>query len=171
MQKSIDIRRMTLVALMSALIFVMTAIPRIPTPIGGYVHLGDVIITFSALAFGPWIGAIAGGLGTALADLYMGYAQFAVISLVVHGLQGLAIGLIVRRREGAVTLTLAILAGAAIVVGGYFVAEIFLYGMADALLELLPNALQGLVGGVAGVPLYLAVKRAYPPLMLHHDAH
>ena len=167
--KELNIRRLTLVALMSALIFVMTAIPQIPTPIGGYVHLGDVIITFSALAFGPWVGAVAGGLGTALADLYVGYPQFAAISLVVHGLQGLAMGLIMRRGENAVTLTLTILVGAAIVVGGYFVAEIFLFGIAQASLELLLNALQGLVGGVAGVPLYLAVKRAYPPLISQRD--
>lgn len=171
MKETLDIRRITLVALMSALIFVMTVVPRIPTPIGGYVHLGDVIITFSALAFGPWVGALAGGIGTALADLYGGYAQFAVISLLVHGLQGLVIGLIVRRSESAVALTLSILAGAVIVVGGYFVAEIFLFGVAEALLELLPNALQGLVGGVVGVPLYMAVKRAYPPLILRHGAH
>lgn len=168
MKNTLDIRQMTLVALMAALIFVMTAIPRIPTPIGGYVHLGDVVITFSALAFGPWVGALGGGVGTALADLYGGYAQFAMISFLVHGLQGVAIAWIVRRSEGSVALVSAILAGAATVVGGYFVAEIFLFGMAEALLELLPNALQGLVGGVVGVPLYLAVKRAYPPLILYH---
>jgi uncharacterized membrane protein len=168
MKKTPDIRRITMTALMAALTFVMTVVPRIPTPIGGYVHLGDVIITFSALAFGPWISMIAGGLGTALADLYSGYAQFALASLLVHALQGLAIGLILRRSEGAMALFFAIIVGAGIVVGGYFVAELLLYGMAEALLELLPNTLQGLIGGVVGVPLYLAVKQAYPPLILSH---
>ncbi|MGC9398287.1 MAG: ECF transporter S component [Anaerolineae bacterium] len=170
MKETQNIRRMTLVALMAALTFVLTLVPRIPTPIGGYVHLGDVIITFSALAFGPWIGAVVGGLGTALADLYGGYVQFALASLLVHGLQGWAVGWIGRRGENTLALTAAVVAGAAIVVAGYFVAEIFLMGIADALLELLPNALQGLVGGIVGVPLYLAVKRAYPPLIFSHRA-
>ncbi len=164
MNRGMDIRRITLTALMGALIFVLTAVPRIPTPIGGYVHLGDVGITFAALAFGPWVAMIAGGLGTALADVAGGYAQFALPSLLTHGVQGLLMGLIVRRQLNNVTYTLAIIVGALTVVAGYFLAGIALYGLAAALTELIPNLVQGLVGGIVGVPLYLAVRRAYPPL-------
>jgi len=164
MSRSIDIRRITLIALMAGLIFVLTTLPRIPTPIGGYVHLGDVGVTFAALAFGPWVALVAGGLGTALADIYGGYAQFALASLLVHGLQGWALATIVRRRKDVLSLGLAVAVGTLIVVAGYFVAEVLMYGAADAALELVPNALQVLTGGVIGVPLYMAVKKAYPPL-------
>ena len=79
-ESSMNIRKITLIALMSAMIFVLTVVPRIPVPAtGGYIHLGDAGITFAACAFGPVIAMAAGGLGTALADL-MGYPQWAVFS-------------------------------------------------------------------------------------------
>ncbi len=163
------IRRMTLTALMAALVFVLTVVVRLPTAAGGYLHLGDAAITFSALAFGPWVGGVAGGLGTGLADLYGGYPQFALISFVVHGLQGWVMGLLVQRRLTTGAVMLAVLIGSVIVVGGYFIAEVFLVGVAAALSEVLGNTLQSLVGGGLGVSLYLAVKRAYPPLTRYHD--
>lgn len=163
------IRRMTLTALMAALVFVLTVAVRLPTAAGGYLHLGDAAITFSALAFGPWVGALAGGMGTGLADLYGGYPQFALISFLVHGFQGWVVGLLVQRRLTTGMMILAVIAGSAIVVAGYFIGGIFLLGTAAALSEVLPNTLQSMIGGALGVSLYLAVKRAYPPLTRYHD--
>ena len=67
-RKALDPRILAMTAVMTAIVFVLTQVNQIPTPDEGYVHLGDAGIFFSAFAFGPWIGAIAGGLGTALAD-------------------------------------------------------------------------------------------------------
>ena len=164
MSDSVDIRRMSLIALMGALIFVLTAIPRIPVPAtGGYVHLGDAGITFAAYAFGPWVALFAGGMGTAMADM-LGFPQWALFSLLVHGLQGYLVGMIVKRAVNVWTVVLSVAAGAAIVVGGYFIAGTILQGAGVATLELIPNTIQGLSGGIVGVPLYLAVRKAYPPL-------
>ncbi len=157
-----NIRRNALIALMAALIFVLTTVPRIPTPIGGYIHLGDTGVSFAACAFGPWVAMLSGGFGTALSDL-LGYPQWAIFSLLIHGAQGLAMGLLLRRvtwKNGI----LAVLASTGIVVGGYFIAGAILEGTAMATLELLPNAVQAISGGLIGIPLYLAVRQAYPPL-------
>jgi uncharacterized membrane protein len=160
----VDIRRITMTALMAALIFVLTAVPRIPVPAtGGYVHLGDAGIAFAAYAFGPGVAAVAGGVGTALADL-LGFPQWAIFSLLVHGIQGLAMGAIVQKQVDLTRAILAIAVGTGIVVAGYFVAGVILEGAAVAAFELLPNALQGLSGGLLGTPLYLAARAAYPPL-------
>ncbi|HOU15153.1 MAG TPA: ECF transporter S component [Anaerolineae bacterium] len=164
MSRDVDIGRMALIALMGALTFVLTALVRIPIPATtGYVHLGDAAITFTAYAFGPWVALFAGGIGTAMADM-LGYPQWAVFSLLIHGAQGLAMGWIVQRRINTLTVILSVSIGAAIVVAGYFAAGTFLVGVGAASGELLPNTLQGISGGVIGVPLYLAVRRAYPPL-------
>ncbi len=164
MSRDVNIGRMTLIALMGALIFVLTALGRIPVPAtGGYVHLGDAVITFTAYAFGPWVAMIAGGMGTAMADM-LGYPQWAPFSLLIHGAQGLAMGWIVQKRINTLTVILSVAIGAAIVVAGYFAAGTFLLGVGAATGELLFNTLQGISGGVIGVPLYLAVRRAYPPL-------
>jgi uncharacterized membrane protein len=48
----------------------------------------------------------------------------------------------------------------------YFLGEWFIYGLgyAGALAEVGPNLIQNVVGGVIGIPLVLAVRKAYPPV-------
>jgi uncharacterized membrane protein len=165
MDRSVNIRLIAVTALMAALIFVLTRVVQIPTPAKGYIHLGDAGVIFSALAFGPEVAAIAGGVGTALADMTSGYPQWAIFSLVIHGLQGYVVGIIVRHETEITTLLLATFVSLLIVVVGYFFAGVVLMGAALAVLELLPNVIQGISGGVIGAPLYIAAARAYPPLV------
>ncbi|TFG73785.1 MAG: ECF transporter S component [Anaerolineales bacterium] len=163
-EKSINIRSITLIALMAAMVFVLTVIPRFPVPAtGGYIHLGDAGVIFAACAFGPGVAMAAGGLGTALADL-MGYPQWAIFSLLVHGLQGFIVGLVLRRKLNAVNLILSAVFSILIVTGGYFISGVILEGAAVAAIEILPNTLQALSGSLVGIPLYLAVRQAYPPI-------
>lgn len=152
-----------LVALLIALTTVFTLLVRIPTPARGYVNLSDVAITFSGLLFGPLVGAVAGGVGTALADLLGGYAFFAPLSLIAHGLEGFLIGYLGWRRRSVTAMILAWLAGTAAMVACYLVGEgLFYTGWPAALAELPMNVLQGLIGAIVGIPLVLAVRRAYP---------
>jgi uncharacterized membrane protein len=154
---------------MAALIFVMTAVPRIPVPAtGGYIHLGDAGVAFAAAAFGPWVAMAAGGLGTALADL-MGFPQWAIFSLIVHGVQGLVMGLVMRRKLNGLTVAVATIASIIIVVAGYFGAGVILESPAVAVLEMVPNAIQAFSGSLIGIPLYWAVQRAYPPVERYHE--
>lgn len=165
----INIRRITLTALMAALIFVLTWIPRVPVPgPGGYVHLGDAGVTFAACAFGPWVAMASGGLGTSLADL-VGFPQWAIFSLFVHGFQGAVLGMIFRRGLNWVRAILATLVSVVIVTAGYFVAGFILDGLAVAITEIPFNVIQALSGSVIGIPLYWAVQQAYPPLGTYRE--
>jgi uncharacterized membrane protein len=110
----------------------------------------------------------SGALGTALADL-MGFPQWAIFSLVVHGLQGFVLGYIFRRGLTWISGVLATVASIVIVVAGYFVAGMILESAAVALVEVVPNTFQALSGSVVGLPLYWAVRRAYPPLEKYAD--
>ena len=84
-------------AVMIAVVTVVTLLVRVPIPATqGYFNFSDVAIYFVAFTFGPWIGLIAGGIGTAIADVLGGYAYFAPITLVAHGLQGFLAGAIGR---------------------------------------------------------------------------
>ncbi|MTI70501.1 MAG: hypothetical protein FH751_09655 [Firmicutes bacterium] len=93
--KKFDIRSLTYGGLMTALVFVATAIiPRIPVPFTqGYIHTGDSMIFVTAILFGWKHGAIAGGLGSALADLY-GYPQWAIPTLIIKGIMGALVGFV-----------------------------------------------------------------------------
>lgn len=94
-RKTLNPRTLAIIAAMTAIVFVLTRAIQVPTPAKGYTHLGDTGIVFASLAFGPWVGAVAGGLGTALSDATSGpYAAFAPASLVIHGAQGLVMGLL-----------------------------------------------------------------------------
>jgi uncharacterized membrane protein len=101
MKNNFTALRIALVAMLTAIVVVFTLLVRIPTPIKGYISLCDVAIVFSAYLFGPLVGAIAGALGSGIADLLGGYAQWAPISFIIHGLQGLLIGLIAYNKKFA----------------------------------------------------------------------
>jgi uncharacterized membrane protein len=152
-------------AVLIAMTAVFTLLVRVPTPARGYVNLSDVAITFAALAFGPWVGAVAGGIGTGLADVIGGFAPFAPLSLVAHGLEGFLIGLLARGRRSVPAMAGAWAAGGLAMVAVYLVGEgLFYTGWPPALAEAPLNAFQAFVGGAVGIPLMLAVRAAYPPI-------
>ena len=63
-------RRMVLGALLTAMVAVATMAFQVPIPATkGYINLGDTVIFIAALLLGPGYGALAGGVGSAMADL------------------------------------------------------------------------------------------------------
>ncbi|MEJ2208147.1 MAG: ECF transporter S component, partial [Anaerolineae bacterium] len=152
-RNSFDPRLLGSMVMMTAIVFVLTRVIQVPTPIVGYIHLGDVGIFFSALAFGPAVGAVAGGLGTALADLTSPYAQWAIFSLLIHGAQGLVAGWLVMKLQGVKGILAAAAAGCVIVVGGYLLAGWILVGLGAALTEIPLNVVQVITGAVISIPL------------------
>jgi uncharacterized membrane protein len=163
--------RIASLAILTAVTAVFTYVVRIPVaPTRGYLNLGDVAIYFTAFTFGPVTALVSGGLGTALADIISGYSQWAPISLLVHGLQGLVAGLLggILRRSRRGVFNPYWLVGAAggtvIMCGGYLLAGTFMVGFGAALVELPGNLLQNLAGVAGGIPLAMAVLKAYPPV-------
>jgi uncharacterized membrane protein len=158
--------RIAAVAVLAAVTAVLTLLPKVPIPgTQGYVHLGDAAVVFTALVLGPITALLAGGLGTAAADLLGGYAQWAPISFVVHGLQGLAIGLLIRMRPRSIILAVAAGAlGTLVMAAGYFLGGLVLEGLGKSLFAVPWNLLQAAAGAVIGIPLSVAVRTAYPPV-------
>ena len=147
-------RAMVMTALFAALGYVATRILQIPTPSGGYVNLGDTVVILGAYLLGPVYGAAAGGLGSMLADLLLGYASYAPGTLIIKGAMGLCAGLLfgaLRDKTRAASLVSGIL-GEVIMVLGYFAYESTLlgYGLAAAA-SIGANCIQGLGGLVVSV--------------------
>jgi len=156
--------RVVIVAVLTALITVLTLVVRVPmAPTRGYIHLGDVGVYFAAFAFGPAFAGIAGGLGTGLADALGGYAHWAPLSFLIHGCQGL-VAAYIGYRAGLLRQLLGWLVGSIIMVGGYFLAEVVLYGVGAALTEIPGNSIQAAVGALVAIPLAVAIRRAWPPI-------
>ncbi len=163
-EKGLDVRTIAVVGIMIALVCVFTLTIRVPfAPTGGYFNFSDVAVYFAAFAFGPWVGFLAGGVGTGLADILGGFAHFAPWSFLIHGLQGLVAGYLGRRSVRG--MLAGWLLGAVIMVAGYFLVELVLYGFGPAAGEAVSvNLPQVVAGGLVGIPLVLAVRRAYPPI-------
>ncbi len=154
--------QISLMAIMSALVMVGTLIVRIPNMMGGYFNVGDVMIFVTALTFGPFVGGVAGGLGSALADL-IGFPLFALPTLVIKGLEGLIAGLITDKKRVFRDVLAVIFAGVEMVTG-YFLVELYLYGIAGAIGEILANIGQIAVGGLIGIPIAIILRRRLPQI-------
>ena len=164
--KGIRAIHIAIVAVMIAVTTVFTMLVRVPIPAtNGYFNFSDVAVYFAAYTFGPVVGLVAGGVGAAIADLLGGFPQWAALTFLAHGAQGLVAGLLGRRR-GAVGMIFAWLMGTVAMAGIYFLGEgLLLTGWGPALIEVPTNLLQNAVGGLVGIPLFLAVRKAYPPVV------
>lgn len=117
-------RAMVMTALFAALGYVATRILQIPTPSGGYVNLGDTVVILGAYLLGPVYGAVAGGIGPALADLLSGYAIYVPATLVIKAVMALLAAL-VYRALGKKTWSMVVCAVAAeaVMIVGYWLFE------------------------------------------------
>ena len=103
--------------LMIALVCIATMVIQIPIPMtDGYVNIGDSIIFVTSILFGPISGMIAGGLGSALADILTGYSHWALFTLLIKGFEGYIVGTIVKKNANLVKNILATLFGVVIMV-------------------------------------------------------
>jgi len=153
-----------LYAVLTALTTAVTMTLVIPLPTRGYFNIGDAMVFFSAFTFGWRAGMICGGIGSAMADLLLGFGFFAPITLVAKGSEGLVAGILGRTYGGATwAKILGIWAGGSCMVTTYFVGEWILFGFGNAALELPLNVGQVLFGGLIGLTLSQAISRYRNP--------
>lgn len=90
------VRMICMVAVMAALVAVGSKVPdvQIPSPLGtNRFHLGNVMCALSGLLLGPWWGALASGLGSAIFDLFDPLRIMeAPITFLTKGIYGLVAG-------------------------------------------------------------------------------
>ena len=75
-------RQLTLTAVMSALVFTATFVPKIPIPLG-YAHLGDAAIFLAIMFGGRRVGILSGVIGSALADFLSGFPIWIVPTIFI----------------------------------------------------------------------------------------
>lgn len=149
------VRVLVVAALMAALTCVATMIVKIPSPLKGYINLGDCIVLLSGWILPPGYGFFAAGLGSALADLFSGYILYAPATLVVKGIMALfAFGGFRLLHKNTGNLPARIISGVVseiFMILGYFLFEGILYGFGPAAVNILPNGVQGIIGLVVGI--------------------
>ena len=165
--------RITVAAVFAALVFVVSSqIPPIPIPAtGGYFNVGETSVYVAALVFGPFVGSLAGGIGSMLSDIYLGFGVFAPGTLVIKGAEGAIVGFLnIKLRKYIPNLTacatISVVIGGLEMVAGYFIYEVFVLRLTFgvALAEVPLNIGQMLVGLIIAVPIMHAVFRVVPQL-------
>ncbi len=157
-------KQLTLAGVLAALVFIATLFLSIPVGYG-YIHLGDTFVYFCGALLGPF-GALPAAIGSMLADLSAGYVIYALPTLLIKGIDACLVGLIItqvskRRADGKLRLfdlIMASAAGGVVMVSGYFITEIFLYGYAGAVGAVVPNIIQAVGGMVFFVAFYYPLR-------------
>lgn len=142
-------------AVLAALTAVTTMAVNVPLPaVRGFVNIGDTVVLLAGLIFGPGVGALAGAVGSGLADLLLGYAHWAPWTFVIKGLEGFLAGWLACNVKNG--LSLGAVSGAASMVLGYFLVGILFYGLPAAVASLPGDLIQG------GISVVLSLLLVYP---------
>lgn len=167
MMKKMSVQKLCVTALLTALVCVTTAAIQIPIPLG-YMHLGNVMILIAGVYFGPEIGLLAGGIGSALADLLTGFAVWVVPTLLIKSLMGYAIGRIAWGRGEAPMrkpqrIAMANAAGILIMIAGYTIFGGVIYGSVAAGISQVPGlTLEGVLAIVIFSVIYAGAGAVLP---------
>ena len=78
-------------AMLAALACVATMIIKIPTPLKGYVNLGDCVVLLCGSILSPAYAFLAAGIGSGLADVLSGYLVYAPATFAIKGAMALVI--------------------------------------------------------------------------------
>jgi uncharacterized membrane protein len=70
----------------------------------GYFDVGEITVYIAAMLMGPYVGAIAGGVGSAISDAILA-PQYAPGTLVIKGLEGYIVGYLTRESISGLSRT------------------------------------------------------------------
>ncbi len=156
------IRKTVFSALMAALVCVATMVIQIPSPASnGYVNFGDCFVLISGWLLGPLYGAAAGGIGSMLTDLFLGYAHYAPGTLIIKGLMSFLAAVIHKSIPSRSGLWIGGAVAEIEMVVGYFGFTTLLLGNGSgALLSIPGNLIQGSVSLLAGVLLMRLLQKS-----------
>ncbi len=160
-------------AVFAALVLAATMI-SVYTPITeGYFNLGESMVYTAAILGGPYVGLIAGGIGSALADIILGYSHYAPGTLVIKAIEGYLAGWIFlkfsrlpsEKRRSMIYIS-ALLVGGGIALAGAFLyaglyggtTELSIWGKTIAFT--IPLGAWLMIGAIISVViLYMGIRR------------
>lgn len=156
-------QKIAVAAMFAALACVATMIIKIPTPFKGYVNLGDCVVLLCGSILSPAYAFLSAGIGSALADLLSGFPVYAPATFFIKGGMALIVVFFFRfiDKKGYKTTfkILPCVLAEIIMVLGYFIFEVFLYGFGPSLVNIPANAIQGVAGIIFGFTLIKAFEK------------
>ena len=140
-------QKIVIAALLAALTCVATMIIKIPSPLKGYLNLGDCVVLLAGWMLSPVYGFFAAGLGSALADLLSGYVAYAPATFIIKGIMVVVVNVVMKLCNSEKKYFTKGLAGSiaeVVMVAGYYIFEGVIYGFKASVVNILPNVFQGI---------------------------
>ena len=150
-------QKIVMAAMLAALVCVATMIVKIPSPLKGYLNLGDCVVLLSGWILSPVYGFLAAGIGSALADLFSGYVTYAPATFIIKGIMALiayfGFAWFQKKMPALPSRIISGVFAEVFMVLGYLLFEGVLYGFVPSLVNIPANAIQGLAGLILGIVL------------------
>ena len=157
-------QKIVMAAMLAALTCVATMIIKIPSPLKGYINLGDCVVLLAGWTLSPIYGFLAAGLGSALADLFSGYVVYAPATFVIKGVMALVayygFKLLHKKIGNLPSRIITGIVAEAVMILGYFVFEGFLYGFGPSVVNVPANSVQGIAGLILGCVLVKVFEKS-----------
>lgn len=157
-------QRIVMAALLAALTCVATMIIKIPSPLKGYLNLGDCVVLLAGWMLSPTYGFLAAGLGSSLADTFSGYVTYVPATFVIKGLMALiafyGFKLLHSKLGNISSRIISGIVAEVVMVAGYFIFEGFLYGFGPSLVNIPANVIQGIAGLIIGTILVKVFEKS-----------
>lgn len=151
-----NVKKIVYTSLMIALVFILTVIIPIPSPLGGYINIGDTAVYISSFILGPAGGFLTGGLGSMLGDFSLGYFIYMIPTFLIKGTMGAVSGYLFKSRK----YFLGVLCGLIIMVAGYYLAEVIIFNNFFSPIANIPlNLIQGTIGSLVAYTLIHALNK------------
>ena len=150
-------KKIVISAMFASLICVATMVIKIPSPLHGYINLGDAFVLLAGWCISPLYAFLAAGIGSGLADLLSGYALYAPATFLIKGIMAIiafyGFKVINGKANKVISrITSGVMAEVFMIIG-YFLFEGILYGFVPSIVNIPPNAVQGLAGIIIGILL------------------
>lgn len=150
-------RKIVMTSMFAAICCVATMVIKVPTPLNGYMNLGDSVVLLSGVMLSPLYAFLASGIGSSFADLFSGYVTYAAATFVIKGIMALiacfGYKLLKNKIGRFLSLFISAIMAELFMSVGYFVFEGFLYGFAASLVNIPANLIQGVAGLILGLLL------------------
>ena len=159
------IRQLTLTAMFMAMSCVATMFLSFPTDLG-HTNLGDVFVLLGGFLLGPLYGTVAGGIGSALADLLGGYSHYVPGTLIIKGVCALVAALFVHKlskgRKPMLFAAIGAVLAELFMVLGYWLYKWLILGRWESALTSVPlNLIQAAAGVSLSLVMYAALRKIH----------
>lgn len=127
-----------------------------------FISFGDCVIYIAALAVGNPLAIIAAAVGSALADIFVGSAVYAIPSLIIKGAMAYLAERMLKNERDWLSIIKLCLYCSLIMIGGYFLFDLIIMNDYSVAALCLPtNVLQAIMNAAIAIPVLKVLSGTY----------